>query len=149
MEKSEIKKRRRHNSSGSDEEISFAGTAFRGYLTAQAAGLLLLLAASFAAYSRADPEAIAMPLSLAALYIGCTAGGFVCMRLMNDAGAYASALLAAACLNAVTLIVSAATGSSSNPLWLSLLLRGCSFLFAVAGAFLGKRRNSRRKHKKR
>lgn len=149
MEKTGQKRKQIQQRKNRDNAVSFAGASIRGFIATAICGLALLLISSFIAYSREDPEALSLPLALAALYIGCLVGGTVCMRTLKDGSAYGAALLAVAVLNAATLIVSSAVGNGGGrALWMSLLLRGSSFLFAVAGVFLGTQRSHGRKHRR-
>lgn len=145
------KKTRRHQAGRGGTAVSFAGAVLRGTVMALAAGLLLLLIAAAAAYSAPDPDALSRPLALAALYIGCFAGGVASMRALGSGSGYGAGAAAALIVNIVMFIVSAfRNGGADDSIWLILLLHAAVFAAFAAGAFAGRRRAARRRtHKRR
>ena len=123
--------------------------ASAGAAIALAAGIILLFIAAFAAYKTADPDPLALPLSLAALYCGTLAGGITASRILGRA-AYDAAAVSGAIVSAVMLVVSVFVKEHNiYPLWLKLVMHAGVFAAMLLGALIGRHRRSPASHRTR
>ncbi len=86
-------------------ERSFFIVSLIGAAVSLILGMVILLLAAIAAYSTADPDSIAFPLSAVALYIGALAGG-VGASVAGKKAAYGPAAISGVIQSAIMLIVS-------------------------------------------
>lgn len=120
----------------------FLTAAAAGAAIALATGIILLFIAALAAYKTADPDPLAMPLSLAALYCGMLAGGISASRILGRA-AYDAAAVSGAIVSAVMLVVSVFVKEHNiYPLWLKLVMHAGVFAAMLLGALIGRRRST-------
>jgi putative membrane protein (TIGR04086 family) len=109
-------------------------------------GLLLIVSASLIAYFMPDPNALIMPLGLAAAGLTAFLGGVIAVRI-HGGGALLSGLLNGYLLMIVMLLLSLCfvRNSSGYTAGVSCLLHAGFLLLSVAGAYLGNRRKTRKK----
>ena len=138
-------KRKNHRS----EAIPLPLTVLLGSFSAVLGGLLLLLLFAFFINRADDPTSMVKPFSLAALYIGCAVGGALSMRRCNGKSGYLAAAISALLLSVCSVFASICTGGSAFSIWQTALLYLGIFLSFLSGAFLGKKRSSPRKRRKR
>lgn len=122
-------------------------SSLRGLSVALLLGFCLLLVASVAIYSTADPNRYVSPASLTVLLISALFGGFSATRF-NRGSALLCGLLCAAMLLAVLFLLSllmSPTLSADRPLAASIGVRGIAVGVSVLGAFIGAKEKKKKK----
>jgi putative membrane protein, TIGR04086 family/integral membrane protein, TIGR04097 family len=117
------------------------------------AGILLLIFAVIA-YSNHDPDRLAFPLSLAALYIGALAGGIIASRRTKARTLFCGAISGLMYLFVIFTISLAVSGGNDVRTAIdgvnSVIAHAAVAAVSIAGAVIGadrKRGNSAKKHK--
>lgn len=132
-----------------ERSCGFAGGIVRGAAVTLFAGGLLLLPGAAAAFRTADPERLALPLALSALYLGALFGGVTAMRSVRASGGEVSGFLAAVCSAALVCVLlltcSAVWGEGERAVWQSLLLHLAVIASSAFGAVLARPGRKRRR----
>lgn len=120
-----------------------------GIAVALGVGILLLLSFALFLYRSADPAALSGVLSLVALYVGCTAGGFFAMKKVLDTSGYAASAISALAISMISLAVNLICNSPETSFIATVGYYAGIFAAFFAGAFLGRRRQARpQRHRK-
>ena len=92
-----------HRHRSREKGTSFPTAILIGLATTLGIGLLLLIIFALFLYRAADPTALSGILSLVALYIGCTMGGFVAMRKATNSSGYTASAISALAMSTISL----------------------------------------------
>lgn len=125
-------------------------SSLRGLSVALLVGFCLLMVASVAIYSLADPNRYVSSASLSVLLISALFGGFAATRI-NGGSALLCGLLTAALLLAVTFLLSlplSTSLSADRPISLSVGLRGIAIGASVLGALIGAKEKKKKKKRR-
>jgi hypothetical protein len=137
------RKRRAH-----EKVASLPSAILLGVAVALGVGVPLLLIFTLFLYRTADPAALSAVLSLVALYAGCAAGGFSAMRKMLSSSGYTACAIAALAISTLALSVTLICKASGTSFVATVGYYAGIFAAFFAGAFLGRRRNSHPKHRR-
>ncbi len=121
--------------------------ALKSQLVMALSGIVLLLCFCGIAYSMDDPDSVTKPLSLCALFLSAFCGGFSAVRLSGDG------LVSGLCAGGITalllfLLSTLPVPCSNMETPLRLGMYGAVIASAAAGSVIGKKRNSRPKHRR-
>ena len=122
-------------------------SSLRGLAVALLIGLILLLIASVAIYSTADPNRYVSPASLSVLLISALFGGFFATRI-NRGSALLCGVLCAAMLLSVLFVLSllmSPTLSADRSIAADVGIRGMAVGVSVLGAFIGAKEKKKKK----
>ena len=146
-EKHTKQKSNRHAPRREEAENQFGSTlksALFGTGIALLSAMLLLFLCAGICYSTADPDALTTPLSLSALYLSATIGGFASVRRNRGGALFCGALCGALLILAflmINLCFHTTHARSFLPI-IAVLLRAVILLFSVLGGFLGLHRHT-------
>ena len=114
-------------------------SAFFGLLVWAISGILLISAATAAAYANPDPLSLAPPLSLAATLISAFLGGFAAQKKAKESPLVCGLVFGglAALVSMFLCFILKNTPSSNYAFWQSALLHGAMVIFSLFGALAG------------
>lgn len=146
------KKEKRPKRHSGEERTSFSQllqSAALGCAIALLCATLMLLLGALLCLRSDDPQALVLPWGLGTLYASALLGGTVAVRRSNGNSLLCGALCGIAFLIFFWIVSIFFQECDSFSLPLSLLLRALVAFFAILGALLGRKRSSRRLHRKR
>ncbi len=124
----------------------FARDVGKSLLITVGAALLLLLAASLAAYFSPNPTSLCQPLGLTVAALTALIGGISMIRVHGTGSLLCGFAIGTVLMGAVILAsLFFRADASGYPAWASLALHAAFLALSVAGAYMGRRRTPKRR----
>ena len=129
-----------------DKVSSLPSAVISGFSVALGGGMLLLLIFTLILSKTANPTDLSGVLSLIALYIGCTVGGFAAMKKATNSSGYTASAISALSMSTISLASNLICNGPKMSFITTVGYYVGIFAAFLAGAFLGRRRQTRTNH---